>query len=273
MPSARTGFEEVLAEEDSVVAVRNHPVGPVAPDTFDAEEPAHRPAEAPAAGPVREVSARRVASAPVLNTESAQGTRTTQQIAAQPEPATPPRQRLELNARTRGESPAIRPPMRSARSVVTGAAPPPVSSSVPESTDRMARPPLVASAPQPTDRPADEQSARKFSARGEHPTPAVRSQVVQRSSEPAVVLSSFTRASARPGVGRAVAIAKAVQPKLPAVPAVQAPTASRSVEITIGRIDVRTPPIPQSRQQPAAKPAVPKLSLEEYLRDRSTGAR
>jgi hypothetical protein len=267
---ARSAFEEVLAEEETVI--RNGPVGSAPLARVDDEEGPRHPAGA-AASPSPEDNARRGAHPPVLETESAQTVRTTPQIAARPEPATPPRQLLERNARNRLEVPAIRPPMRPVWSVVTGAVPPPQSSSAPDLTDWIPRPQLLASAPLSTGRPTDEKPVRKSSPRPEHRTPAVPSEAAERVSEPVVLANPLTRLPALPGVGRAVALARAVQPKVAEEPAEQAPPAPPSVQITIGRIEVRAAAPPESRPQRAAKPAVPTLSLEEYLRDRIAGAR
>ena len=52
------------------------------------------------------------------------------------------------------------------------------------------------------------------------------------------------------------------------------PAPSPTIEITIGRVEVRAvqPPAPVVRPQPAA-PAAPRLSLEEYLRNQNGGRR
>lgn len=257
LPSARAAFTEVLAEEETVVVVQNRAIGSTPQARVDAETPPPRPEAAPAPGPVRVASGRLLATRSAAAAESGHGTRTTQPTAAQAPLATPLRRRLEDNGLTGVEAPAIRPPTQPASSVVTGTAPPPLFSPAPRSIDR----------------PADEPSARTSSPRREDRTPVTPSRFAERSQEPAVVVKAFTKPAAVPGVERVVALARAVQPKLAVVPAVRSPSAPRSVQITIGRVEVRASSPPESRQQPAAKPTAPKLSLEQYLRDRSTGAR
>jgi hypothetical protein len=257
MPSARPAFAEVLAEEETVIAVQNRAIGSTPLARFDAETSPHRPEAAPAPGHVRAASGRFPATRSAAETESGHGTRTTQPIAAQGTPATPLRRRLEDNARTGVEAPVIRPPAQSASSLVAGTAPPPLLSSTPQSIDR----------------PAGEPPARTSSPRPEDHTPVPPSRFAERPQEPTVIVKAFTKPAAVPGVERAVVLARAVQPKLAVVPAARATSAPRSVQITIGRIEVRASAPPQSRQPRPAKPAAPKLSLEQYLRDRSTGTR
>jgi hypothetical protein len=49
---------------------------------------------------------------------------------------------------------------------------------------------------------------------------------------------------------------------------------SHTIQVTIGRVEVRaTPPSPAARTQQQQKPAPSKMSLEEYLKQRSRGGK
>lgn len=84
--------------------------------------------------------------------------------------------------------------------------------------------------------------------------------------------ATVRQSTAVPRIERAVALVAAVQPKLRAAVPERAPAGPPPVQITIGRVEVRGLPH-ESRPPREARPAGPRLSLEDYLRERAAGGR
>jgi hypothetical protein len=66
-----------------------------------------------------------------------------------------------------------------------------------------------------------------------------------------------------------VLIAKAQA--VPKAPIAAAPSPPAPIQISIGRVEVRAQAAAEPHPRPAATGAVPKLKLEDYLRQRSGG--
>jgi hypothetical protein len=75
-----------------------------------------------------------------------------------------------------------------------------------------------------------------------------------------------------PRITHAVQLAKAIQPSLGNRPLASANSAPPSVHVTIGRVEVRAVAAAERATTRTAKPAAPRLTLDDYLRERSKSA-
>jgi len=158
-------------------------------------------------------------------------------------------------------------PMQSAPSIQEHASAPPAAAS-----PAMAR---------PVDLPGRE-AARQESGPGQRPSPpapahapSARPAVVTPVVPPVIRPAAAETAPARPAVITPV-IAPAIRPvtaprSLPSIVRGERSSAP-TIQVTIGRIEVRAPSAPAAPGR-AAPPAGPKLNLEDYLRARGGGRR
>jgi len=154
-------------------------------------------------------------------------------------------------------TPAPRPPLRRAPSVAAHATSPSISSDLPQPARPMGRP--VGAEPPPRSGRAVsdlETLSRVTGPRRETPLTAV----------------PVRRPTVSPRIDRAVSLVAAAQPRLGAAVPGRTPAGPPPVLITIGRVEVRGLP-GETRSPREARPAAPKLSLEDYLRERAAGGR
>lgn len=229
---------------------------PVVPDLQEQPPPRVEPV-APAALPSHEVAEHSLGPAEVGERNSGRNDRLL------PEPSAPPLAAIQPQPTVSAALVTPRQPVdqslerraQPAQRKATDLTPTSVGPAAPSASKAAA--PVTVSSLQPTNRPdAGRPQPLGWEATDSTPQGAHRSRpTVKPTVEPNVPPSPYPAPAMRPGVPMAISH-----------PAPASPAPSPTVQVTIGRIEVRAILPPAPAPQPSARPATPRLSLADYLK-------